>query len=191
MKTIVVGAGIGGLTLALMLERIGLGGDLRVYEAVRELKPLGVGINLQPHAVRELDALGLVPALRATSVEAKEFAFFTARGQHVYSEPCGLYAGYAVPHFSIHRGDLQRVLLDAVRKRLGDGAVVCGHRCVGIGQDGGRRRGAFRRPRRARVTVRSRRHRDRRGRHPLGRTQAVLSPGRAARSSTASTCGAG
>jgi 2-polyprenyl-6-methoxyphenol hydroxylase-like FAD-dependent oxidoreductase len=135
VNIVIVGAGIGGLTLALMLERVGLAKDLRVYEAARELKPLGVGINMQPHAVQELDYLGLVPALRATSVEAKEFAFFTARGQHVYSEPCGLYAGYGVPHFSVHRGDLQQVLFDAVCERLGENAVVCGHRCAGVEQD--------------------------------------------------------
>lgn len=135
MNIVIVGSGIGGLTLALMLDKAGLGKNVRLYEAARELKPVGVGINLQPHAVRELDYLGLVPALRATSVEAKEFAFFTALGQHVYSEPCGLYAGYSVPHFSIHRGDLQQVLLEAVHERLGNEAIVYGHRCVGIDQD--------------------------------------------------------
>jgi 2-polyprenyl-6-methoxyphenol hydroxylase-like FAD-dependent oxidoreductase len=135
MKTVIVGAGIGGLTLALMLHRVGMGDGVRIYESTAELKPLGVGINMQPHAVRELDLLGLVPALRATSVEAKEFAFFTSRGQLVYREPCGLYAGYSVPHFSIHRGDLQQVLLAAVIERLGRGAVVLGHRCLGIEQD--------------------------------------------------------
>lgn len=135
MNVAIVGGGIGGLALALMLERRGFGAGVRVYEAVRELAPLGVGINLQPHAVRELDELGLVPALRAVAVEAKEFAFFTARGQYVYSEPCGLFAGYAVPHFSIHRGDLHGVLLEAVRARLGPETVVCGHRCTGVDQE--------------------------------------------------------
>ena len=57
-RTIVVGAGIAGLTVALSLEAEGL--PVEVYEAVPEVRALGVGINLQPHAVRELDALGLL-----------------------------------------------------------------------------------------------------------------------------------
>jgi 5-methylphenazine-1-carboxylate 1-monooxygenase len=135
VNIVIIGSGIGGLTLALMLDKVGLGKNVRLYEAARELKPVGVGINLQPHAIRELDYLELVPALRATSVEAKEFAFFTALGQWVYSEPCGLYAGYSVPHFSIHRGDLQQVLLEAVEERLGKETIVYAHRCVGVDQD--------------------------------------------------------
>jgi 2-polyprenyl-6-methoxyphenol hydroxylase-like FAD-dependent oxidoreductase len=129
----IVGAGIGGLTLALSLHQAGI--SCRVYESAAEIKPLGVGINILPHAVRELDNLGLLESLSNIGVTTKESAFYNAHGQFVYSEPAGLYAGYKWPQFSIHRGDLQGVLLQAVRERIGDHAVVSDHRCTGVEQD--------------------------------------------------------
>jgi 5-methylphenazine-1-carboxylate 1-monooxygenase len=129
----VVGAGIGGLTLALSLQAAGI--SCRVYEAAPEIRPLGVGINLLPHAVRVLDGLGLLDALSAVGVTTKESAFYNAHGQFVYSEPAGRYAGYQWPQFSIHRGDLQSVLLQAVRARIGDDAIVADRRCAGFEQD--------------------------------------------------------
>ena len=129
----IVGAGIGGLTLALSLHQAGI--SCRVYESAPEIKPLGVGINILPHAVRELDHLGLLDALSEVGVTTKESAFFNAHGQFVYSEPAGRYAGYKWPQFSIHRGDLQGVLLQAVRERIGEHAVVSDHRCTGFEQD--------------------------------------------------------
>jgi 2-polyprenyl-6-methoxyphenol hydroxylase-like FAD-dependent oxidoreductase len=131
---LVLGAGIAGLTLALSLHQAGI--PCRVYEAVPELRPLGVGINLLPHAVRELTELGLLPALDAVGVRTQEAVFFTEHGQLVFSEPAGLAAGYDWPQFSIHRGDLQGVLLAAVRERLGADSVICDHRCVVVEQDG-------------------------------------------------------
>lgn len=129
----IVGAGIGGLTAALSLNAAGF--SCRVYEAAAEIKPLGVGINLLPHAVRVLDGLGLLDALAAAGVTTAASAFYNAHGQFVYSEPAGRLAGYRWPQFSIHRGDLQAVLLQAVRERLGLEAVVAGHRCAGFEQD--------------------------------------------------------
>ena len=129
----IIGAGIGGLTLALCLHQAGI--SCRIYEAVEKIKPLGVGINLLPHAVRVLDQLGLTDKLAAVSIATRESAFFSTHGQHIYSEPAGRHAGYAWPQFSIHRGDLQTVLLDAVRQRIGADAVLEGHRCTGFTQD--------------------------------------------------------
>jgi len=129
----IVGAGIGGLCLALSLHQAGIG--CRVYEAVPSLKPLGVGINLLPHAVRELDELGLLPALDAVAVRTRESIFFTRHGQLIYREPAGLAAGYDWPQFSIHRGDLQSLLLAETLARLGPDSVVCGHACTGFAQD--------------------------------------------------------
>ncbi|VTU19317.1 3-hydroxybenzoate 6-hydroxylase 1 [Variovorax sp. PBS-H4] len=128
-----LGAGIGGLTLALSLHQAGIA--CRIYEAVPELKPLGVGINLLPHAARELGELGLLPALDAVGVRTQEAVFFNSHGQLVFREPAGTAAGYDWPQYSIHRGDLHTVLLNAVRERLGAASVVCGHRCAGVEQD--------------------------------------------------------
>ena len=129
----IVGAGIGGLVLALELHDAGI--PCRVYEAVPEIRPLGVGINILPHASRILCELGLEDELARAAVTTRESLFYNRFGQLIFREDCGRYAGYDVPQFSIHRGDLQRVLLDAVTERLGPGAVVLGHRCTGVTQD--------------------------------------------------------
>ena len=133
MDVIVIGAGIGGLTLALELHRRGLG--CKVFEAAPEIKPLGVGINLLPHSMKALAALGLEPALSKLAVETKEACFYNRFGQLIYREPLGRAAGYADPQLSIHRADLHQVLLEAVRARLGRDAVVLGRKCIAFGQD--------------------------------------------------------
>src|SRR3982751_1969170 len=89
---IVVGAGIGGLTLALSLHQAGIA--CRVYESAAEIRPLGVGINLLPHAMREMDELGLQDGLSAVAVTTRESAFFNRFGQLIYREPAGRAAGY-------------------------------------------------------------------------------------------------
>ncbi len=99
-----------------------------VFESTRELRPLGVGINLLPHAVRELDALGLMEGLRKRSVESSLLIYCTKRGQEIWQEPRGLAAGYPWPQLSMPRGALQAVLLDAVVDRLGDDALHLGRR---------------------------------------------------------------
>jgi 5-methylphenazine-1-carboxylate 1-monooxygenase len=129
----IVGAGIGGLTTALYLHKHGIHSE--IYESAGELKEMGVGINLFPHAMQRLDELDLGPALAAVGIEPKQFCFFSRLGQFVYSEPAGLYAGYPTRHLSFHRAALHTVLLDAVRERLGQDAVHTGHRCVGFNQD--------------------------------------------------------
>jgi len=130
---LVIGGGIGGLTLALALHTRGMA--CQIFEAASEFRPLGVGINMMPHAIRVLTSLGLEDKMRAFGVEAREFAFFNRHGQFIMTERCGRYAGYEYPHFSIHRGDLHQILYDAVIERLGTAAVHLGHRCIGVEQD--------------------------------------------------------
>ncbi len=124
MTVLVSGAGIGGLTLALSLHQAGI--PVRVFEAVRELKPLGVGINLQPHAVRELTELGLLEDLDRIALRTREVAYFSTGGKLIWKEPRGQRAGYAWPQFSIHRGKLQMMLLETARARLGPEAIRSG-----------------------------------------------------------------
>jgi 5-methylphenazine-1-carboxylate 1-monooxygenase len=125
MTVLIAGGGIGGLTLALSLHQIGI--RCRVFESVLALKPLGVGINVLPHAVRELIDLGLLDRLDAAGVRTKELAFFSKHGKPIWSEPRGLEAGYKWPQFSIHRGTLQQILLDAVTERLGAENILTSH----------------------------------------------------------------
>ena len=117
VKVIIVGAGIGGLTLALMLHKRGIECD--VYESVREIKPLGVGINLLPHAANEMNQLGLLDALSSRAVLTSALHYYNKHGQTIWQEPRGLAAGYPVPQLSIHRGELQMLLAKAVQDRLG------------------------------------------------------------------------
>ncbi|ETX13616.1 Salicylate 1-monooxygenase [Roseivivax halodurans JCM 10272] len=135
MTVLIAGAGVGGLTTALMLHARGI--PCVIYEAAREVREVGVGINVLPHAIRELAALDLLPALDAVGVRTRKLSYLTKRGQEVWSEPRGMHAGHEVPQFSIHRGRLQRVIADAVRTRLGGAALKTGRRLAGFVQDDG------------------------------------------------------
>ena len=131
---LIVGGGIGGLTLALSLHQAGI--SSRVFEAAPDIQPLGVGINILPHGMRELCELGLQDALMAMAIETRELAFYSRHGQFIYKEPRGRYAGYDWPQLSIHRADLHEVLLIATVQRLGRDAVRLDHRCLEAEQDG-------------------------------------------------------
>ncbi len=133
MKIAIVGAGIGGLSLALALHRRGLPCDL--YESVPEVRDIGVGITLLPHAMRELAELGLEAQLEAAGIENLESVFFNRFGQFIYREPRGRHAGYDVPEIGLHRGKLHRVLYEAVRERLGADRIHLDHRCARVDQD--------------------------------------------------------
>jgi len=130
LPVLVAGGGIGGLSVALTLQQIGV--PCLVLEAVAALKPLGVGINLQPNAVREMYELGLGPdRLDTIGLQAREWALVGLNGKDVYSEPRGLLAGYRWPQYAVHRGGLQMLLYRAALERLGAGAVLPGHRVAG------------------------------------------------------------
>jgi 2-polyprenyl-6-methoxyphenol hydroxylase-like FAD-dependent oxidoreductase len=127
---LVAGGGIGGLAVALTLHQIGV--PCLVLESVRHLQPLGVGINLQPNAVRELYELGIGPEqLDTIGVQTREFVLVGLNGKEVYGEPRGLRAGYNWPQYSVHRGGLQMLLYRAVAQRLGTGAVRTGAAVTG------------------------------------------------------------
>ena len=130
---IIVGAGIGGLTLGLALHERGI--PCRIFESAAEIRPIGVGINLLPHATKELAALGLEPALAQVAIATGDATFFNRFGQLIYREPLGQAAGYAHPQFSIHRGDLQMLLLEAFRARAGHDRLITHHHCIGVDQD--------------------------------------------------------
>lgn len=132
MRIAVVGGGIGGLALALGLHRRGLECD--VYEAAPEIREIGVGITLLPHAMRELAALGVQAELEALGIENLESVFFNRWGQFIYREPRGRHAGYALPEIGIHRGKLHRVLYQAALARLGAHRIHLDHRCLGVEQ---------------------------------------------------------
>ena len=134
MKVAIIGAGIGGLTLALALHRAGIEAD--VYEASETIRSLGVGVNLLPHAVAELTALGLGLALADIGIETAALAYFNRFGQRIWHEPRGLAAGYPVPQFSIHRGAFQMLLYETALARLGAGRIHCGQMLEAVLRNG-------------------------------------------------------
>src|SRR5437868_2242609 len=133
MTIAIVGGGICGLSLALNLHARGMA--CRVYEAAPELKELGVGITLLPHAMREFTALGLGEQLLRAGIENAESCFFNRFGQLIYKEPRGKAAGYQYPEVGIHRGTLHLALYRAVQERIGADCVVTDRLCVGVEQD--------------------------------------------------------
>lgn len=131
MQILISGGGIGGLALAMMLHQRGIA--CTVLEAAAEVRPLGVGINILPHAVRELAALDLLPALDATGIRTRELRYANRFGQTIWAEPRGMHAGHDVPQFSIHRGRLHAALWRAAAERLGP-ALRSNARVVGFSQ---------------------------------------------------------
>ncbi len=136
MRIVIAGAGIGGLVVAMCLHRAGF--DVRVYEAVGELKPLGVGINIQAGAVRILCGLGLEPALAATAIETRELRYANRHGQTIWADPRGRRAGLPWPQFSIHRGELQMILYRTAREMLGKDRIRFGRRVARFAQHHGK-----------------------------------------------------
>lgn len=130
---LIIGAGIGGLVTALSLHAAGYACE--IYESVNEIKALGVGINLLPHAARELDELGVLERLLEVSVQPTTLRYFTRRGQPIWSEARGLAAGYRWPQLSIHRGVLQQTLLEITRERIGAAHIHTGHHLHNVFSD--------------------------------------------------------
>jgi 2-polyprenyl-6-methoxyphenol hydroxylase-like FAD-dependent oxidoreductase len=127
---IIAGGGIGGLATALTLHQIGV--PCIVFEAVREIQPLGVGINLQPNAVRELHDLGITQSdLNRIGLPAREWALVGLNGNEIYSEPRGLLAGYKWPQYAVHRGQLHMLLYEKVVEQIGKDAIKLGSRVTG------------------------------------------------------------
>ena len=128
MRVAVIGGGIGGLTTAISLRAAGI--EVDVYESVGEIKPLGVGINLLPHAVRELTELGLADDLAAIGIATAELIYTNRFGQEIWREPRGIGAGYRWPQYSLHRGKLQMLLLETAIERVGADRIHLGQRAV-------------------------------------------------------------
>lgn len=135
MTVLIAGAGIGGLTLGLSLHQLGI--DFHIYEKVPQIRPLGVGLNLQSVATRELFELDLEAELDKAGLRTEEVVYFSRRGQKIWSEPRGILAGSNWPQYSIHRGALQVLLLKALLARAGTGVLTVGASVTGCKEAAG------------------------------------------------------
>lgn len=135
MTVLIAGGGIGGLALALTCHQIGI--PFKVFESVARIRPLGVGINLQPSAVRELTDLGLQPRLDEVGVKTRDYGMYTKLGLHIWTEPRGTWAGYKWPQYSVHRGQLHMLLLEELLLRAGESCVECGWTATGFDNEDG------------------------------------------------------
>jgi 2-polyprenyl-6-methoxyphenol hydroxylase-like FAD-dependent oxidoreductase len=133
MKVLVIGGGIGGLATALSLHAVGI--ECEVFEQSRGIRELGVGINMLPHAIKELAELGLLDALDRVAIRTSELIYTNRFGQELWREPRGLEAGYDYPQFSIHRGKLQGVLYEATRERIDADHIRTAHQLHDVAQD--------------------------------------------------------
>ncbi len=124
MRVLIAGGGIGGLATALSLHEAGF--EVEIVESARSIQAYGAGINLLPHAVRELTELGLGEEVEAAGIATKELVYHDRFGSRIHGEPRGRAAGYRWPQISIHRGELQMLLLGAVQERLGADVITCG-----------------------------------------------------------------
>lgn len=125
MEINIIGGGIGGLTAALCLNEAGF--EVKVFESVKEIRPLGVGINILPHCVRVLTNLGLQEKIAQSAIETSNLVYFNKFGQQFWTEHRGRFAGYKWPQFSVHRGVLQMILLDAVKEQIGEKCLFLNH----------------------------------------------------------------
>ncbi len=130
MTVLICGAGIGGLCLGLSLQQLKI--PFQIFETSVSIEPLGVGVNLQPNAVRELFALELNDNLTRIGVQTEEFGLFSKKGLEIWTEERGLKAGYNVPQFSVHRGELQKLLYDTLIERSKKSSVSLGIRATGF-----------------------------------------------------------
>ncbi|MEP2717782.1 FAD-dependent monooxygenase, partial [Pseudophaeobacter sp.] len=130
MSILIAGGGIAGLSLGLTLHQIGV--PFHICESAAELRPLGVGINLQPNAVRELFDLGLEAELDEVGIRTQQLGFYSKLGKTIWEEPRGMEAGYAWPQYSVHRGALQMMLYQALVERAGPDCITTGARAVGF-----------------------------------------------------------
>ena len=144
MRIVIAGGGIGGLTLALMLQKSGIRNQ--VYEAAPTVRPLGVGINLLPHSIRELAALDLLGRLDEIAVRTRTLTYANHLGRPIWSEPRGLHGGHDAPQFSVHRGRLQAMLWQAATERLDSAAPRAGHRLIACAQHKDHVSATFQRP---------------------------------------------
>ena len=135
LNILVVGAGLGGLTAALALQRAGF--QVTVCEQARELRELGAGILVTPNAMRGLHWLGVGPALVARSTRLGTTAWrHHQTGEVLKTRPPSSHyeQKYGTEFLQVHRNDLHSLLCEAVQANQ-PGAIRTDHRFVSLAQD--------------------------------------------------------
>jgi 2-polyprenyl-6-methoxyphenol hydroxylase-like FAD-dependent oxidoreductase len=129
-RVLIVGGGIGGLTLAAALQRVGVAFTL--FERASELNDVGAGIQLAPNAVRSLREAGLGEAVMAQGSLTESFEFWTEQGKRLSSTPVGDFGRkHNAPLVFISRP----VLLRLLGAQVPENAIVLGAAAESVSQD--------------------------------------------------------
>ncbi len=131
-KVAIIGAGLGGLAVAIALRKLGY--DVQVYEKAQDFRPVGGGLGLLPNGLNFLDAIepGIVETIKNSGCEVRTSVLKNTQGETINTNPGSRYQDkYGQPLITVWWWRLQQILAS----RLPSESIHLNHRCIGFEQD--------------------------------------------------------